>query len=197
MTQLAAVIAALAAWQPLGLAAIFLGLLIEGEIVIFTAMFLTHQGAFDLRLTIPVIISAVALNDLLWHRLGQSTYVTSERVVSLTKKIGAPIDALLKKYPFRTFLITKFTYGLMRPTIIRSGMVGIPIKDFIKYDYPAAVFWITIVGGLGFFAGASLPFLKHYFKLAEIALVVVFIAFFILHHVIIKIYLKNQTRANS
>lgn len=197
MTQLATIITVLAAWKPLGYAAIFFGLLLEGEVIIFTAFFLAHLGAFDLGDIILVVVAAVAVNDLLWHKLGRSKYVASDRILNITKKISGPLDTLLQQHPFKTFLITKFTYGLMRPTLIRSGMLDLPEGRFIKYDYPAAAVWIAIVGGLGYFASASLPLLKHYFKLAEIILLVVLASFFIAWHLIIKLYLNKQTNANS
>jgi membrane protein DedA with SNARE-associated domain len=197
MTQLATIITTLAVWKPLGYTAVFFGLLLEGEIIIFTAFFLAHLGAFDLGDIILIIIAAVALNDLLWHKLGRSKYVTSDRILNITKKFSGPLDALIQQHPFRTFFITKFTYGLMRPTIIRSGMLGIPTEQFIKHDYPAAAIWIVIIGSLGYFASASLPLLKHYFKLAEIVLAIILVSLFIFHHVIIKFYLKKQTDVNS
>lgn len=196
MTQLAAIITTLSAWQPLGLAAIFFGLFIEGEIVIFTAMFLAHQGAFDIGDIILTIVAAVALNDLLWHKLGKSRHGRSERALSLAKKFTGPLDTLLRGHPFKIFLVSKFAYGFLRATLVRSGMLGMPTEQFIKYDYPAAAIWITVAGSLGYFASASLPLLKHYFKLAEIALVIILVSIFILWHVIIKIYLWGETHSN-
>jgi membrane protein DedA with SNARE-associated domain len=197
MLQLAAVITTLAAWKPLALAAVFFALFFEGEIVIFTAMFLAHRGIFNLYEITAVLAVGVLLNDLCWHKLGGSAYGRSERAERWVQKFAGPLDNFLRQHQFKTFLITKFTYGLMRPTLVRSGMLGMTTKDFIKHDYPAAVVWITIVGGLGYFASASLPLLKHYFKLAEIILLVVLISFFIAWHLIIKLYLNKQTNVNS
>lgn len=57
-------------WRPLGYLLTFLGLLFEGEAVIFTAAFLTHRGFFDGGDIFFVIIAGVITGDILWYLAG-------------------------------------------------------------------------------------------------------------------------------
>lgn len=190
---LAAVIAALTAWQPLGYLAIFSGLLLEGDLIIFSAMFLAQQGVFQLSIVIPVIIGAVFVNDLLWYNFGKSIRNKDNRLIThFAKKIGAPLDDLIARYPTRILATTKFVYGMMRPTLIRMGMLGVPMPYFLRHDVPAALFWIGTVGSIGYSTGASLYYVKYYFRTAEIILLAAFLSFIILWYFIGSKFIKKN-----
>ena len=188
---LAAIIAALSAWQPLGYFAIFSGLLLEGDLIIFSAMFLTNEGVFKLPIMIPVIIGAAITNDVLWYKLGKITRGKNHRLLKMVERIASPLDDLIARYPTRMLTATKFVYGLMRPTLMRLGMLNMPLSNFLRRDIPATLLWVCTVGSIGYFTSASLYYIKHYFRMAEITMLAAFLIFMCLWHFIGRNYIKK------
>lgn len=169
-------------YKPLGYFLIFFGLLIEGELVLFTAAFLTQQGAFDLGDMFIVVLGGVFAGDLLWYFVGARLNGTHHFWQERINRFAKPFDRHILTSPLRTIFISKFTYGLHRAILVRSGMLGIAPRDFIKADAASVLIWIGIIGGLGYGASASFLILKHYLRFAEISLFFGLIGFFLILH---------------
>lgn len=176
----------LAVWAPLGYFLIFIGLLLEGNFVLFTAAFLTHQKIFDFGDMLVIVISGALIGDILWYFLGWHFFWSRNGgdffIVRWLEKLNKPFDGYLQFHPWRAFFVSKFVYGFHRSVLVRAGWLKIPFKDFLMADSIALVFWIIIVGGLGYGTGALSLFLKHYFKIAEFALLFGFVIFVLLAH---------------
>ncbi len=169
---------------PLGYLLVFIGLLFEGEIVLFTAAFLIHQGVFDLGDMLLVVISAVLLGDTMWYFGGSYLHINFPFLNHWLEKLGKPFDDHLKLHSLRTIFVSKFIYGFHRPILLRSGQLQIPFKEFFKADLIASFFWISIIGGLGYGTSTLFIFFKHYFRVAEVALLLGSIIFFYLLHLV-------------
>ena len=168
-------------YAPLGYLLIFVGLLLEGELVLFTAAFLTYRGVFDFGPMFLVVISSVLLGDLGWYFLGRKYLNGSFSFLNRwVEKFAKPFDNHLRSRPSRTIFISKFAYGFHRSILVRSGSLKIPLKEFFKADIVASIFWIAIVGGLGYGTSSLFLFLRRYLKFAEVALFFGLILFFAL-----------------
>lgn len=168
-------------YAPLGYLLIFVGLLFEGEFILFTAAFLTHRGVFDFGDMFLVVISSVLIGDMGWYFLGRKYLNGSFSFLNRwVEKFVKPFDDHLVSRPLRTILIVKFTYGFYRATLLRCGSLKISLKEFFKADLVASIFWIAIVGGLGYGTSSLFLFLRHYLKFAEVALFFGLILFFAL-----------------
>lgn len=177
-------------YQTLGYIIIFLGMMIEGDIFLFTVGFLTHQGYFEFGIAFLVVFSGVIIGDNLWYALGEmvnENSVLGRFITRLTK----PFDKHLKSRTIRTIFITKFAYGLHRPTLIRAGMLKLPLKKFIEGDIIAIIFWIFIVGGLGYLSSASFILMRHYLRYTELTLLFGLILFILISHFIRHISKKE------
>jgi len=178
-------------WHPLGYVIVFVGMILEGDIILFTASFLTHQGFFDLGNMIFTVLAGVIIGDLLWYWLGiwinNKTFFLGRWIRRLTKKI----DSHLSERPFYAIFLYKFVYGLNHAVLLKLGMNGVPFTKFIKIDLAAIMLWTIIVGGLGYLSGASFLLLKHYFRFAEFALLAVLAFFFILGYFLERFFAKK------
>ena len=174
----------IALWKPLGYAAVFAGLFIEGDIVLFIAAFLTSQGVFDLGDMIIVAFSGTLLGDIFWYFLG---YYINGRFVKVSKwidKVTKPFDEHILSRSFHTILISKFTFSLNRAILFRAGSLKVPLKNFLKADLAAICVWMVLVGGFGYFTSMSLELVRHYLRFAELALLLGLAIFITVFHLI-------------
>lgn len=165
---------------------VFLGMIVEGDAVLFTAAFLTHQRNFDFGDMLLIVFGGTLIGDILWYYFGFKLN-NLQKFIFLRiwmDKISKPFDPQLHKRPLRTIFISKFLYGLHHIILMRAGNLKLPMKKYLQIDVVAIVFWVTIVGGLGYLSGISFSFLKRYLQFAEIMLVIVFLTLITLSHFI-------------
>ena len=172
----------LAFGRPIGYLLIFIGILIEGEAVLFTAMFLTHQGFFNLEYMLFWVLLGVIIGDMLWYRLGAYFNILPLFIRKWVNGIAVSfdLDNHLRQRTARTIFISKFTYGFNRPILIRAGSLRVPLRKFFKGDLTAALLWIPIIGGLGYASSEFFLFIKHYWRFAEITILLIIVAFLFL-----------------
>lgn len=179
-------------YRPMGYFLIFIGLLIEGEFILFIAAFLTHQGVFDLGGMFIVVVSGVLIGDILWYFVGTRLHGTNYWWQKWFDRIAKPFDRHLVERPSRTIFISKFTYGFHRAILIRAGMLRIAAGEFLKADALSAFIWIGVVGGLGYYGASAFSLLaRQYLRLVEVGLALGLISFFLLLHFVSHYFQKK------
>lgn len=168
-------------WRPLGYIFVFIGMVLEGDAVLFSAAFLTHQGFFDPGDMAFAVFGGVIIGDLLWYRLGASLAVAG-RISRWLERLTAPFDDHLRNRLVRTIFISKFAYGLHHPLLMRAGALALDFKSFFAGDLAAIFCWVLIVGGLGYISSASFALVRHYLRFTEIALLLGLVAFLAFWH---------------
>jgi len=171
-------------WRPLGYFLVFIGMVVEGDAVLFAAAFLAHQGFFDFGDTLIIVASGVIIGDLAWYLLGARFNNSSTFVGRWVEKITASFDDHLKNSMFRTLFLSKLTYGMHHPLLMRAGMLDVGLKKFIKKDIWASAAWILVVGGLGYFSSYSFRLIRRYLRYTEFTLLLALLTFFIVRHFI-------------
>ena len=164
-------------FRPLGYAIVFFGMMLEGDVLLFTAAFLTHQHFFDFGRIIPVVLGGVGIGDTIWYWFGKKFSQSRGRFVRWINHAAEPFDEHLRERPFHTLLISKFTYGLHHAILLRAGASGLGFKRFVQSELVASVFWVLVVGGLGYGSSVTFAFIHHYLQFAEIALLLGIILF--------------------
>lgn len=156
--------------KPLAYPVIFVGMMIEGDIFLFTTAFLTSAGFFELWKVALVAVAGALIGDLIWFWLGQRFMNSSELIQRWADRVASPFDAHLRDRPFHTIFLSKFVYGLHRLLLARAGNSGMKFDLFVRLDLVAITLWMLAVGGLGYFSGASIQLIRHYLKFTEVAL---------------------------
>lgn len=156
-------------WRPLGYGIVFLGMIFEGDAILFAAAFLAREHFFTLRTTIPTVLAGVLIGDLFWYQLGKLAHHSLPRVKQWAERIAAPLDNQLGDRPFHCFLLSKFIF-IGHGVLVRAGMIKMDMRSFIKADLPATLLWMCAVGSLGYFSSISLALLRRYLRLAELSL---------------------------
>ena len=173
-------------WEPLGYILIFLGMMFEGDTVLFVAIFLAHQGYLSFLPTILAALWGMILGDNLWYTLGTKMRFGQKFPIATrwAEQLAKPFDDHLRQNPFRTIFLAKFTYGFNRAIITRAGMLNLKWKKLEESDILATLLWMAIVGTIAYFSSASLSYLKDYIKYGEVALAIGIIFFIIFEKII-------------
>lgn len=167
----------LIAWRPLGYALVFIGLMIEGDAILFAAAFLTRMGFFDFGDMTAIVLAGTLLGDTAWYELGARFRDSTWRIARWAERLTAPVDTHIRERPFRTIFISKFTYGLHHPILMRAGAIRLGYPRFIRVDFVATILWASIVGGLGYFSSYSFVLIRHYLRIGEVWLVIALVIF--------------------
>lgn len=160
----------LVALGPLGYVIVFLGMILEGDIILFTAAFLTNQGVFNPGDIIITVIVGVLLGDYLWFWAGSHPNFLPAFIKKWVANVSEPFDEHLKQSPGYTIFLSKFTYGFNKTILIRAGMLNIPLKKVLNSYLFSLILWMLIIGSVGYFSGFSFLLIKNYVRFAEIAL---------------------------
>jgi len=170
---------------------IFIGMLLEGEAVLFAAFYLAHQGHLKPEIIILVALSGIFIGDILWYKLGARLEKSSAIARKIAAKVSKRLDKHLIKQPLTTIFISKFTYGIYHAVLLRAGALKIRFKTFLQAAISSSIIWFSLIGGLAYFSSVSMNLLKRYFKYGEIGLVVGIIIFFVITHFVSKISKKE------
>ena len=181
----------LTVWRPLGYTLVSLGMVFEGDGMLFTSAFLTAEGFFDIGDILIVIFISVLLGDSMWYWIGRNYATRFPRLVNVVNKFAKPFDRQLANNPTRTLLVTKFFYGAHHAVLVRAGMLKMEYKKFIKGDLIAVPVWVVVVGGLGFFSERTLLPARQYLKFAEISLLFGLLAFFALEYFLHRLSIRE------
>lgn len=173
-------------WEAFVYPLIFIGMIFEGDLILFISAFLIHQGILHPVPVIMTVLWGMILGDNLWYTLGLKFRNYYPSLNKWAEKLAQPFDEHLKNRPFRTVFLSKFTYGIGHAIFFRAGAIRIKWGKLEQSDILATIFWMIIVAGLGYFSSASFTYAKHYLRFGEIALLLGLIIFFTLKHLIVK-----------
>lgn len=150
----------------LGYVVVFIAMIFEGDVFLFTAAFLTHLGFFDPVNMFVAVVTGALSGDLFWYWLGLRLN-GSTGFTRWAKKIAAPFDDHLLQRPWHTIFLSKFIYGIHHAILVRAGMLKFKLSRYFKIDLISTLAWTTIVGGLGFLSSLSFERMRHQIKFME------------------------------
>ena len=163
---------------------IVVGMMFEGDVVLYTTALLTQQEFLKIEWSLPLAILGLFLGDILWFEIGRR----APKTFFLRKyldRLAENVDGHLTDWPIRTLFISKFAYGIGHLAIMRIGTFGeASLKKFLKKDFFASLPWFVLVWGLGYGTGAVLPYLKNYLKYAELGIAAGIIILLAIQHLV-------------
>ena len=117
--------------RPAALLIVFIGMMIEGDILLFTAAFMSAQGLFNPIELFAVVLAGVMAGDYTWYLAGVKFLPKFPRIRRWVERITSPVDEHLRHRQFHTFAVSKFAYNMHHPILMRAGMLGLNRKKFI------------------------------------------------------------------
>jgi len=182
----------LTTYRPVGYLLFFLGMLIEGDAVLFTASFLGHQRFFEFPFVVVIGLAGALLGDSMWYFLGTKLNEHTPLFHKWLGRLSQPFDEHLKKNLLHTIFISKFTYGFHHALLARAGALRVPYRKFLIDDILATLPWFAIVATLGYVSSASIGILRHSLRSVQVALFIGLVVFFIVWHFGVSNKLKNK-----
>ncbi|GET30248.1 DedA family protein [Prolixibacter sp. SD074] len=179
-------------WTPLIYVILFVGLLIEGESILFAAFFLVNQQELQLFYTIVVAIAGVLTGDLLWY-YGGKLLMRVPFVQRLSERMPKTIDHFIRRKPILSIVGSKFLYGMHRPTLLRLHAARINVKTFLRADIPGTIIWIAVIGIAGYLFSQSADLLDDKMKYWQLGMVGGLVIFTVLTHFVSKLVVKYIT----
>jgi len=175
------VLNSLSDYQIINYLAALLGMVFEGDTALFIIAFLTSQGFFDFLTIFLVVFWGTFFGDLLWYWFGLNIK-DGTLIKKWADRIASPFDDHLVKRNFRILFISKFTYGIHHALLVRAGILKMNFKTIARNVFISTIFWVPIIGSIGYFSGTSAPLFKKYLKYTEVILLVFVLLFIFLQH---------------
>lgn len=184
--MLHSILAPLADYAPILYVAIFLGMILEGEAVVFAAMLLMHQRVLSWTGGSIVVVTGLLSGDMLWYIAGRSYLHKLPFLARIAHRVTRAFDRQLLRKPFRIIALSKFTYGIHHAILLRAGTLKIDKKRFVRMIVAANIIWLTVIGSIGYLLSASLATLRfrHYIRYAELLVLAGILGFFFIERLI-------------
>ena len=177
-------------WQKFAYLLIFIGIVLEGDIILFASAFLAYKGFFNLWYVLFIAFLGANIGGLFWYKTGYWLNNLSSLFNKFINRFKF-LDNHLEVRPFHTIFVSKFVYGFHTLIFMRAGILNFNLVKLFKYNLIPNIVWIIVILGLGYFSGASFLIVKKYFRFTEIGLFVFILIFFILEYFLSKKYKKK------
>ena len=159
-----------------GLYAVFLLVMIEGDITLLLAGVLAHSYFFG---------DYSFARVLLWGTLGGVTsdnaaymmgrgFGKGVRDLRFYRSARPRIERLTDKFGPLSFFLSKYIYGLRWASCIFSGVGRMPYVRFLLLSVGSCFVWVAVLSGAGyFFSGAVTGIIGDFQRLGKVLLVIV------------------------
>jgi membrane protein DedA with SNARE-associated domain len=146
------------AWQ-YKYALVFLGMIIEGPIVMVASGFFLRFGVFDLIPIYIVLVIGDLMADIMWYYVG---YYYAEPLIrkrghflGVTPEVFEKVKRLLHNHQTLILLGTKVTigFGLALGTVITAGAVKVPFKKYVILNLIGEMVLSAILLTVGYYSG--------------------------------------------
>ncbi len=154
------------------------GIPMPGETVLLLASFLAYsEHELQLPWIIVVATLAATIGDNLGFALGYyggrplvERYQAFFRVKDTTIARG---ESLFERFGAVTVFFARFVFGMRIVAGPMAGVLRMPWRKFLLFNFLGAVVWVTVISGAGYLFGQHWNRLEHYLKRFDIAIAVV------------------------
>jgi membrane protein DedA with SNARE-associated domain len=136
-----------------GLWVLFIGTVLEGEIILVLAGFLAHVGLFPYWQVVVVAVSGGVLGDQLFFYLGRwKGEVIVARVRSFSRRAGKAME-LIERWHSWLIPASRFLYGFRILLPMTFGMIGTSPARFALLNVGSAIPWALLFSCTGYVLG--------------------------------------------
>jgi membrane protein DedA with SNARE-associated domain len=172
---------------------IFLGMFIEGELILILAGILIRGGHLDFLDTIFIAFGAVVIHDIAYWLIGKKLAERGGQKFLFfnLEKIKPFLEKIRNNNELYVF-VSKFAWNLNRFVLIASGYIGTPFKKIIRYSLPAGFIWTITFISLGFIFAQKTEILKKDLKTVAVSLTIFLLAVIVLENLFQKIFNNDK-----
>jgi len=159
-----------------GLYAVFILVMVEGDITLLLAGVLAHSGFFgDYSFAQVLIWGTVGgcLSDNLAYFTGRG-FCEGVREVRFYQAAKPRLERLTNKFGPLSIFLSKYIYGLRWAACVFYGVGRMPYLRFLLLSFGSCFLWVFVLSGAGyFFSGAVMNLIGDFQRLGKVLLVIV------------------------
>jgi membrane protein DedA with SNARE-associated domain len=152
------------------------GIPVPGETVLLLASFLAYSQR-ELHLSWIILVGTVAatlgdnLGYALGYRGGRPLLDHYQRIFRIRAEHLERGHQLFARYGAATIFFARFVFGMRIVAGPLAGVLQMPWRKFLLFNFFGAVIWVSAISTLGYFFGQHFDRLVHDLKLLDLAIV--------------------------
>lgn len=159
-----------------GLYAVFLLVMLEGDITLLIGGVLAHSGFFGpnsfILLLIWATLGGFASDNLAYW--GGRAFCEGVREFRFYRAARPRLERLTNKFGALSIFLSKYIYGLRWAACVFYGVGRMPYLRFLTLSFFSCLLWVFILAGAGyFFSGAVMGLIGDFQRLGKVLLVIV------------------------
>ncbi len=159
-----------------GLYAVFLLVMLEGDITLLLAGVLAHSAFFGEYSFARVLLwgtVAGCVSDNLAYLTGRG-FREGVREVRFYRAAKPRLERLMNKFGPLSIFLSKYIYGLRWAACVFYGVGRMPYLRFLALSFASCFVWVFVLAGAGyFFSGAVMRVIGDFQRVGKVLLVVV------------------------
>jgi membrane-associated protein len=159
-----------------GIYAVFLLVMLEGDITLLLAGVLAHSAFFGSYSFARVLIwgtVAGCLSDNLAYLTGRG-FCEGVREVRFYRVAKPRLERLTNKFGPLSIFLSKYIYGLRWASCVFYGVGRMPYLRFLPLSFASCFLWVFMLAGAGFFfSGAVMGLIGDFQRVGKVLLVIV------------------------
>ena len=159
-----------------GLYAVFILVMLEGDITLLLAGVLAHSGFFGEYSFARVLLWGTVggyLSDNLAYLAGRS-FCEGVREFRFYRAAQPRLERLTTKFGPLSIFLSKYIYGLRWASCVFYGVGRMPYVRFLVLSFASCFMWVFVLAGAGyFFSGAVMNLIGDFQRLGKVLLVIV------------------------
>lgn len=161
-----------------GVYAVFILVMIEGDITLLIAGVLAHSGFFGDYSFAQVLIWGTiggCASDNLAYFAGRA-FCEGVRELRFYRAAKPRLERLTNKFGPLSIFLSKYIYGLRWASCVFYGVGRMPYLRFLLLSFASCFLWVFVLSGAGyFFSGAVMGLIGDFQRLGKVLLVIVIV----------------------
>jgi membrane protein DedA with SNARE-associated domain len=149
-----------------GLAAVFVGAAVEGDLTLILAGVAAHLGYFTFPTAVAASVLGGFLGDLAWYSLGRLRG-PKFRAGRLYQRVGHRIEILARRLGAAELIASRFVYGTKAASMVFWGLHGMSLPRFLLVDAVGCVLGTLVFTALGYAVSGSATVLLGHVRRVE------------------------------
>ena len=153
---------------------LFVGVVVEGPILMIAAGFLLNQGVFSLAPLFFTLLIGDLVADVGWYYIGyyfvEPFLKRHGHFLSVTPALLEKAKGLFRQYHVKILLISKVTigFGMALATVTAAGATRVPFKVFLLLNVIGEFILVAVLLTIGYFFGQIYTTIAGGFKIVFI-----------------------------
>jgi membrane protein DedA with SNARE-associated domain len=159
-----------------GVYAVFILVMLEGDITLLLAGVLAHSGFFGPYSFAQVLLWGTiggCASDNLAYFMGRG-FCEGVREFRFYKAAKPRLERLTNKFGALSIFLSKYIYGLRWAACVFYGVGHLPYLRFLLLSFTSCFLWVFVLAGAGyFFSGAVMGLIGDFERVGKVLLVIV------------------------